>query len=315
LSFGTLQESRSPWTFKRLIAGLSSPTRWQRRVLKRRFKQAGLRPFTMPVAGGKLHVWRGGSGKETLVLLHGFGGSCLWQWAEMVGELSKRYQLLIPDLLWFGQSDGGDLEPSLQVQSETIRQLIRQTSSSPVHIAGISYGGFIAYLLANDSPEMVQSLTLIDCPATVMNKQDYHELLARFELPDMVPMMVPAGAKEMPRLMKLAFHKPPPVPRFAWADAHRVLFCEHVDARKALLNDLVAYLDEPARDDKTDQPVLIVWGEHDRLFPPELGERLQRHLGDRARLVRIADAAHAPIVEQAKAVNAALLDFLRPLNA
>ena len=306
----TLEPVNEAWSVQRLVSGLGSPTRWQRRFLKRRFRAAGLSPHNLALDSGNLHVWTGGEGQETLMLLHGFGGSCLWQWAEMVGRLAKSYKLLVPDLLWFGQSDGENNDRSLEAQAQAILALIAKNGDQPVHLAGISYGGFVSYLIANDHPHLVRSLTLIDCPATVMTPEDYQAALERYELSDMGPMLVPETADGLPRLMSLAYHRPPPIPRFALADAHRTLFGDHRAQRRALLADLVAYLDEPREHGDSDHPVLIIWGEFDNLFPPALGERLQKRLGARAQLTIIPEAAHAPILEHPRKVTEYLLTFL-----
>ncbi len=304
------EPANEAWSVQRLVSGLGSPTRWQRRLLKRRFHAAGLRPHTLPLTSGHLHVWSGGTGEETLILLHGFGGSCLWQWAEMVGDLAKRYRLLVPDLLWFGKSDGDQTERTLEAQAQTIRTLIQKTSNEPVHLAGISYGGFVSYLVANDHPDLVQSLTLINCPASVMTKDDYQAILSHYQLTDMSSMLVPDSPEGLPRLMQLAYHRPPTIPRFVLADAYRTLFGGHCEQRRALLTDLVDYLDNPREHGKSEHPALIIWGEFDELFPADLGRRLQRQLGGRAEFTLIEKTAHAPILENPKAVIQKLVEFL-----
>jgi len=304
-----LKPARSNWSLRRLTGGLRSPTRWVRRLLKLRFRRAGLAPYRLELGDGHLHVWSGGKGSETLVLLHGFGGSCLWQWADMVGALAKRYRLLVPDLLWFGDSDGEAAQGSLKTQAAAIRALL-ESVGEPAHVAGISYGGFVGYMIADEHPELVRSLTLIDCPATVMGKDDYHRVLERFAIPDMNELLVPDQPSVLPDLLALAYHRPPRVPKFAWRDAHHHLFTEHRAKRVELLDDLIAYLETPYTEQERHHPVLILWGEHDALFPVSLARRLKEHLGGRAQLEIIPNTAHAPIVEAPKTINSLLLRFL-----
>lgn len=61
--------------------------------------------------------------------------------------------------------------------------------------------------------------------------------------------------------------------------------------------------------DEVDVPALVVYGEHDRLAPPEYHEYLAAHLLD-AELVEIPDAAHLPMVERPEAFNEAVSGFL-----
>ncbi|KAE8671521.1 Alpha/beta-Hydrolases superfamily protein isoform 5 [Hibiscus syriacus] len=57
-------------------------------------------------------------------------------------------------------------------------------------------------------------------------------------------------------------------------------------------------------------PTLIIWGEHDQIFPLELANRLKRHLGDNAGLVIIKNAGHAINVEKPKELYKHFKSFL-----
>ena len=147
-----------------------------------------------------------------------------------------------------------------------------------------------------------------------MKREDYEAVLTRFDLPDMSSMLVPDQADEIPRLLKLAYHRPPPVPGFALKDAYTHLFGAFRDQRRGLLEDLISYLDEPRPPGGSVHPTLILWGEHDELFPLELAHRLCAKLGARAQLEIIKGTAHAPIVEDPKAVTKAMQKFLRGVS-
>jgi len=57
-------------------------------------------------------------------------------------------------------------------------------------------------------------------------------------------------------------------------------------------------------------PVLLLWGENDRTFPVEFGERMAPQFGGPTRFVRIARASLMPHEERPDAVLAELLPFL-----
>lgn len=57
-------------------------------------------------------------------------------------------------------------------------------------------------------------------------------------------------------------------------------------------------------------PLLVVQGLDDRVAVPENGRRLVAAIGERGRLVELADAGHALIFEQPDAVAAAVIEFL-----
>jgi pimeloyl-ACP methyl ester carboxylesterase len=62
-------------------------------------------------------------------------------------------------------------------------------------------------------------------------------------------------------------------------------------------------------------PLLVVQGLDDRVAVPENGRRLIAEIGDRGRLVELADASHALIFEQPDLVANAVLAFLHDQEA
>ena len=58
-------------------------------------------------------------------------------------------------------------------------------------------------------------------------------------------------------------------------------------------------------------PMLVVQGLDDRLAVPANGRRLVEEIGDRGRLVEIANAGHVLVMEQPQAIAGQLVPFLR----
>ncbi len=61
-------------------------------------------------------------------------------------------------------------------------------------------------------------------------------------------------------------------------------------------------------------PVLIVWGENDKLIPLEQADQLAATIPNSRKLV-IRDAGHAAYMEKAQEFHAALLEFLKGLTS
>jgi pimeloyl-ACP methyl ester carboxylesterase len=59
------------------------------------------------------------------------------------------------------------------------------------------------------------------------------------------------------------------------------------------------------------KPTLILWGDHDRLFPPKVAHEMQA-LIPHSTLHMIPNAGHIPQWEQPRLVNEYLLAFLKP---
>ncbi|KAG1330771.1 putative Monoacylglycerol lipase abhd6-B [Cocos nucifera] len=74
---------------------------------------------------------------------------------------------------------------------------------------------------------------------------------------------------------------------------------DYVTEKTELINTLIK--DRKLSDlPKIMQPTLIIWGEQDKIFPLELGHRLQRHLQENSQLVVIKNAGHAVNLEKSK---------------
>ncbi|MGC3836350.1 alpha/beta fold hydrolase [Moritella viscosa] len=93
--------------------------------------------------GGSLSYWRGGEG-QPLLLLHGFGGNAITTWNKEMLALSKDYDVIAPDLAWFGDSFSAG-KANLTTETQAIWQLVNQLQLDNINIASISYGGFITF--------------------------------------------------------------------------------------------------------------------------------------------------------------------------
>jgi len=243
--------------------------------------------------------------------LHGFGASAIWQWTSQARALVRTHRVIMPDLLFFGGSSSQSPDRTPSFQAEAMGQLLDHFSVEKAHVMGISYGGFIAGLLAGNTPERVDKLIIVDCPLTMMGHEDLDALLKRFDVKTLQELMLPKTPDGIRRLLKIAWRRPPKVPNWILRDVHRTLYCNQVEEKAALLDAVVAKIDEPTISlDTIQSETLIIWGEHDAIFPLSLAHQLQKALPTRPELKVIAKAAHAPIVEKARAFNRLVLKFL-----
>lgn len=94
--------------------------------------------------------------RDTIVLVHGTGGSAKTHFRTLFPMLAARYRVLAVDL----QTPHGEL--TLEALSEQVSGVIDQrTAAPPVHVVGYSLGALVAADLAASSPEKVSSLTLV----------------------------------------------------------------------------------------------------------------------------------------------------------
>lgn len=94
-----------------------------------------------------------------LILLHGFGGT-VHHWEECAEELSKNYRVVVPNLSHLFLSTD---RIYFTVQIETLADYIKtHFPNQQVHLAGLSFGGALAWGLAYRHPELVAKTILIN---------------------------------------------------------------------------------------------------------------------------------------------------------
>ena len=258
-----------------------------------------------------MQYWLGGKGPP-LLLLHGFGGDATWTWHPQVRALARRHTLVIPDLVWFGQSHSSRADRSLFFQAEVQGALMQHLGIDRFDLCGISYGGLVAFSLAAAYPTTVRRLVIVDSPGPAYTELDHQQMLARFGVADVADVVIPRGPDGVRRLLELAWHRPPPTPRFLLRETYAEVFCDHVDEKRGLLAWLDHQRQNPALRPDASVPhrTLLVWGEHDPLFPLNVAERFRDALPD-ARLVVVPDTRHAPNLERPRRFNQVVGDFLR----
>jgi pimeloyl-ACP methyl ester carboxylesterase len=119
------------------------------------------RRWETPCGDGTM-VWRGWGSGPIVLLVHGGAGS--WRhWARNLTALSLGHTVIAPDLPGLGQSARAPDPISAESVAALVGQGLDQVigSAAPIHIAGFSYGGVIAGLVAAGAADRARSLTLI----------------------------------------------------------------------------------------------------------------------------------------------------------
>ncbi len=291
------------------------PVRITRSVSRLAFRAARLVERTVVLPSGKVHVWtpahRRGDRRPWLMLLHGFGADAEQQWAAQVYELSKKYRLVVPDFFYFGGSWPYRQSTHLDDQIQMVLELADYLRIARFDVVGISYGGFVAFELAARFGRRIGKVVISNSPGPFLDHDDHDAMLDRLGVGEIADLLVPSHHGKIRDLMSIAFHKPPPVPEMAARDAFRWFFRQYADERRRIMRGLTARIGEPGLDDRrVHHPTLVLWGEHDRVFPVGLARRLAKAIGTNARLHVIPHTAHAPNQENRREYNRVVLSFL-----
>jgi pimeloyl-ACP methyl ester carboxylesterase len=111
------------------------------------------------VAGCRTFVMRGGKGK-TLLFLHGAGGGGVW--LPCLQDLAQRFDIVAPEHPGFGRTDTPDWLDNIHDLAYFYLDFLKALNLKDVHLAGISFGGWIAAEVAVRATDRIASLCLID---------------------------------------------------------------------------------------------------------------------------------------------------------
>ncbi|WP_235865764.1 alpha/beta fold hydrolase [Photobacterium piscicola] len=259
--------------------------------------------------GGKLTYWEGGQG-QPLLLLHGFGGTAAATWKAEMLQLSKKYHIIAPDLLWFGESYS-DNAAQLSTQTNAIWQLVDTLQLKKVDVAGISYGGFITYDMML-TPERINKAVIIASPGPLFSDDDLDDLVKRAGINSPEELFVPNSGDDVKRLYDNVFIEKKRIPDFIANQIYLDYFSQWKPQRTQLIKTLPNDRDRIQQYDPKKLPqALIIWGQNDQIFPLNSGIKLSKYI--QAPIIVLPKTAHGITNEQPQ-ITADLIDnFLSSL--
>lgn len=208
--------------------------------LRRSFSAAGLKSTTTDLGDGTImHCWVPTTRKDSkpsLLLIHGVGANAMWQWNGFVSPLTRRFNVYVPDLLFFGDSYTTRPERTESFQARCVMGLMKAHGVTRTNVVGMSYGGFVAYSMAAQFPESVEKVVLC-CAGVCFEEKDMDEGMFRMKsVEEAVSVLLPQTPEKMRQLVQLTFVKPIKVmPTCFLNDFIHVLCTEGRQQRKELI--------------------------------------------------------------------------------
>ena len=221
----------------------------------------GIESRTVQVEGHRVHyLAEGPASGPVVVLVHGLGGSAE-NWRNLAPYLAKAgFRVYIPDLLGYGRSDKpADFSYTVRDEAAVVVGFMDALGLKQVELGGWSMGGWIAEIVAAEHPERVSRLMLFDA-AGLNEKPDWN-----------TDLFTPTTAAELDELDALLMPHPPQVPGFVARDIVRAIGKDGWVIKRAMAAMLTA---RDVTDNLLPQlkmPVLIVWGDLDRITPLDRG--------------------------------------------
>jgi pimeloyl-ACP methyl ester carboxylesterase len=229
-----------------------------------RMRSTGAESHVVMVDGHRIHYYVSGPvNGAPIVLVHGLGGRSE-DFVSLAPYLVKSgYRVYTPDLLGFGQSEEPtDASYSISDQADVVVGFLDAVGLNRTDLGGWSMGGWIAQKVAVDHPERVSRLVLMDS--------------AGLKMPPAwdTRLFTPTTPAELDQLDALLMPHPPAVPKFVAEDILRISSNYAWVVKRAVASMLTA---KDVMDDdlpSLKMPVLILWGQLDRITPLSEGEAI-----------------------------------------
>jgi pimeloyl-ACP methyl ester carboxylesterase len=248
--------------------------------------RGGGEPETISVAGNATVIRQGGEGSPFVYLHSTLDESFMW--FPFFEAFAKHFRVLVPTHPGFGKSEGFDQIDTIEDMAFHYLELLDALGLEKVMLGGVSLGGWIAAEFAVRWPERVERLWLADAPGLWVDDQPLGDLFRVMNNPDQLRRLVfhdPDGY-----IAKLVIADNPPEDRMLKAYQSLTVLARLVWERP--YDPKLA-----GRLHRITCPVLLLWGDNDRLVPPAYTEVYRKHI-PHAEIKIIPNCGHLPMFEK-----------------
>ncbi|XVE82614.1 hypothetical protein DITRI_Ditri16bG0019800 [Diplodiscus trichospermus] len=213
--------------------------------------------------------------KPVVVLVHGFAAEGIVTWQFQVGALTKKYSVYIPDLLFFGGSITDKPDRSPTFQAECLVKGLRKLGVEKCVVVGFSYGGMVAFKMAELYPELVAAM-VVSGSILAMTDSISVEALNRLGFSSSSELLLPNSVKGLKALLSVATHKKLWFPDRLHKDYLEVMFTNRKERAELLEALVISNLD--ASIPSFPQKIHLLWGEEDQIFKQELAHNMKEYV-------------------------------------
>ncbi len=269
-------------------------------------KDAGLTIKSVNIPDFKIVYAEGGTG-DTIVMLHGFGGS-KDNWLRFAKYFTPNYRVIIPDLPGFGESSKPqDAKYNIMSQVERLNLLVKELKLTKFNIVGNSMGGEIAGNYAATYPEMVKTLALFDSAGVATPvKSEFASLLGKGINP-----LVVKDEKGYEKLLEFTSAKPIRLPSVI----KNYLAKQAIKAaplNEKIFNE-IGKTELQSKLNKIKAPTLIVWGDSDKVIDVSSVAIFKKNIKNSKSAI-IKECGHLPMLEKPQETASVYKDFLKGKN-
>jgi len=280
-------------------------------VTNQQTKSAGV-----TVKGGEILALSGGDvqildvgprGAAPIVLLHCYTCAIDW-WEQMIPLLERRHRVVAIDLLGHGGSEKPRSGYAIEEQGALVAEALSRLEVTGATVVGHSLGGSVATALAEQSPDLVRGIVILD-----MAPDDSYGDVGFLAKLGYVPVLGQAIWRVVPDAaveegLSEAFAPDFDVPDEFVEDYRRMTYSSYSEAGDD------EYSDDQPLDERLGAvgvPLLVIFGSEDQIYDAREALRAYAEV-PRAETELIQGAGHSPNVERPAQTARLVLEFAKP---
>ncbi len=261
-----------------------------------------------------MHYIEKGKGDQHILLLHGFRAHT-YTWRHLIDPLAQEgYHVWAVDLIGYGFSDKPDQVPyHVDFFVQQIKAFMDAKEIARAHLVGNSMGGGLALNFACTHPDRTHSLSLLNALGYPLNLPLYLSIgryFGKLWAPFLGPTVIRNGLKQIVFNQNCITEEQ--------VEAYSLPYRFPGGAMASLLTlqqfDNQQLIEMGQRYTTLQHPLLVIWGDHDRLIPVSHYEKFLKDFPQAHKLL-ISKCGHIPQEEEPEQVIAAILEFLQHVEA
>lgn len=288
--------------------------RWQDDQAKKHVNKYLRHDTLLKTSEATLHInYSNDSLKPYLLLLHGMGANARINWYNQIKPLSKKFNLIMPDLIYFGESTSLTQNVSVEFQAKQIHEaLLKLGITTKINIMGFSYGGLTTAMYNELFHDKVNKIIIIDGPVKFFSGKMADSLANSVRIQNMNNIIVPTTIQEFKAMQKAVMSTNFPFSKKLKRKIIKHFFIPTKEIRNKQMNYLIehqtTYQNYTYNLDKT--PTLLIWGGKDGVVPPSVGISLNKAYPNTTKLIIYPNAKHDSHFSETKHVNKAVIEFI-----
>ena len=251
--------------------------------------------------------------KPTLLLLHGMGANARTNWSSQIKTLSKSFNLILPDLIYFGESTSNSQNYSVEFQVEQIHEAVLKLGfTQKINVMGFSYGGLTAAMYNQLYLQDVQKLIIVDGPVKFFSAQMADSVANSLGINGLYNVISPITIDGFNALSKAAMLKTFPLTKKIKRKIINYYFIPNKEIRD---KQMIYLIDNSAHYQSlnynlAETQTLLIWGSKDGVIPLRVGLEINKSFPNTTKLVLFPKAKHDAHFREAKKFNKTITAFI-----